>query len=613
MKTSTRLCWHLALLAATATVTNVGCARADSSIAARANLVADDAGLIADLELDKWSTTSKIEKIESDDASIKNAVRFTVEEKPKNPWNASLDAKTPVAIEQGDTIEISFWLRASQGDGAAKLVFSTWEQTPVRFLPKSGVGNEEIKNIGPQWKRYFYRFTAKKEIGARGSRLRLMFGDRVQIVEVGGVTINVASQSGGVKATKKEAPAPPKIVTGAQTPGDTSWLRTAKVAVPTVQFDFFARPHQTWGFLGDSLTHSSYYHQYVQLFLQTRYPGHDFWTVNAGRSGDTASGANRERRLDVDLKPSAPDVVFVHFGMNDVKYFMFDKTKFAPKPGELNARQRDYIKNLTQVVDDVKALGAQPVLIAPTIYENTTGNFPGVNEELTVFAQLGEKLATEKEVPFFDINAPLNRFAAEKRAQNPNWKLTRDNVHPKDEGYQIMAYLMLKGLQPQPFVYNVEVDAANATANAKGAQISEVKTAPQAVSFTLLEKSLPFPVTAEDKGLKMVPFAADLNRQMLKVTGLAPGNYALKIDGQEVARADATAMASGINLAPIESTPQFQQALKLRGTDLDRKVRVGTRPTRYGLGDVQYRRRGLGERRRCDRRGGFREVGEQIL
>ena len=46
--------------------------------------------------------------------------------------------------------------------------------------------------------------------------------------------------------------------------------------------------------------------------------------------------------------------------------------------------------------------------------------------------------------------------------------------------------------------------------------------------------------------------------------GLFPKRRRIERPGQEVARADATAMASGINLAPIESTPQFQQTLKLR-------------------------------------------------
>ncbi len=592
MKNQIRLHWRLALIAATAASTLVPVACAQNPVrtldwnptnAASVRLIADDAGVnVTDkLELDKYSTTSKQEKIESGSPKVKSAIRVTVETKPKNVWNAQLVAKSPVDIKDGDEIEVSFWLRAPEGDGIAKVMFGTWEKTPSIFFPANGRGQQNIKDIGKEWTRYSYKFKAKKDTDASTARLFLMFGDKPQTVEVGDATINVGAGTGGDGGAKKtaaatvteDAPAPKKVVlTGAQTPGDTTWLSSAKIA-DAGKVDYF-KPGQTIGFLGDSLTHSSNYHQYVQLFLETRYPGRKLWTVNAGRSGDTARGTLRDNRVESDLKKAAPDIVFIHFGMNDVATYLFKKGEKEQTAGQLEGRRKEYVKNLGSVIDEVQKMGAKAVVVSPTIYENNNDTTPGANEELAVFAGLAEKVAQEKGAPFFDIYAPIDRYVAEKKAANGGFRFTNDNVHPNDAGYQLMSYLLLKGLQPQPFVYDVAVDAATQKTSAKGADISGVKATAKAVSFTLNEKSLPFPVIGADKGLKAVPFDTDLNQQTLKVAGLAPGNYALKIDGKEVAQADAKAMASGIDLAKIEATPQFQQALKLREKILPEKFEL---------------------------------------
>ncbi len=537
------------------------------------------ADVTSDLKLNKWSVTSKQEKIESGSPKVKEATRITVESMPKNFWSSQVFATTPVDLKEGDDIEVSFWLRAPKGDGLVRAIFSTWEAKANIFLPKNGYGDEKITGIGPEWTRYSYKFKAKKDVDGNDARLILMFGEQLQTIDVGDATINVGGKTGGgakatVAATTTEAaPAPKKVVlTGAQTPGDTSWLSSAKIA-DSGKVDYF-KPGQTIGFLGDSLTHASFYHQYVQLFLETRYPGHKLWTVNAGRSGDTTWGALKDNRIEADFRAAKPDIMFIHFGMNDVATFMFKKEMKAPNAGELAARRKRYVENLGKVVDEVQKTGAKAVLVAPTIYEDKDDSTPGANEELAVFTELAAKVAQEKGVPFFDINSPLNRYVPERKATNGGFRFTNDNVHPNDAGYQLMSYLLIKGLQPQPFVYDVSVDAATQKTSAKGADISGVKATPKAVSFTLNEKSLPFPVTKDDKGLKAVPFEADLNQQTLKVTGLAPGNYALKIDGKEVAQADAKAMASGIDLAQIESTPQFQRALKLRELILPEKFEL---------------------------------------
>ena len=51
-----------------------------------------------------------------------------------------------------------------------------------------------------------------------------------------------------------------------------------------------------------------------------------------------------------------------------------------------------------------------------------------------------------------------------------------------------------------------------------------------------------------------------LNRETVKVTGLAAGTYALKIDGEEVGRHAAAEFAEGVRLGFNAKTPQYRQA-----------------------------------------------------
>lgn len=85
------------------------------------------------------------------------------------------------------------------------------------------------------------------------------------------------------------------------------------------------------------------------------------------------------------------------------------------------------------------------------------------------------------------------------------------------------------------------------------------------VAFTCLANALPFPVDAEhEQALELVPFTQDLNQELRKVSGLPAGSYRLSIDGRPLLTTTAAALAKGINLATVRTTPQYQQAQALQ-------------------------------------------------
>jgi hypothetical protein len=63
-----------------------------------------------------------------------------------------------------------------------------------------------------------------------------------------------------------------------------------------------------------------------------------------------------------------------------------------------------------------------------------------------------------------------------------------------------------------------------------------------------------------------------LDQEMLRIQGLAPGNYELRIDGKSVGVFDHNQLTSGINLALLE-TPMLEQA-RMVAFDTERKNEI---------------------------------------
>ena len=88
----------------------------------------------------------------------------------------------------------------------------------------------------------------------------------------------------------------------------------------------------------------------------------------------------------------------------------------------------------------------------------------------------------------------------------------------------------------------------------------------------LVRDALPLPIHPKaEPALKLAPILDDLNRYVLQITGLAPGNYQLTIDAESVAKMTAEEWAKECNLAACAGpiTQQGQELLKEVGQKND--------------------------------------------
>jgi endoglucanase len=235
--------------------------------------------------------------------------------------------------------------------------------------------------------------------------------------------------------------------------------------------------------------------------------------------------------------------------------------------------QRTYILEgyrsfMTKLVKRIQADGTRVILVTPSIYDETAQNpqsgvLTGVNGALGECAAFLRTLAGETGCSVIDFHDSMGTLNARIQAKDPAVSLIRpDRVHPSPLGHFVMAYLFLKGQQAPAVVSSVSLDAAGSIVReADNATVEKLAVRSNEVTFTLMEKALPYPVDKEQEpALAWVPFNDEFNREMLKISGLVSGEYQLSIDGEVVRRFKAEELETGINLAWEKNTPQARQA-----------------------------------------------------
>jgi lysophospholipase L1-like esterase len=315
-------------------------------------------------------------------------------------------------------------------------------------------------------------------------------------------------------------------------------------------------------FYGDSITDQRLYTTFVETYIVTRFPSLNVSFVHSGWGGDRVTGGGGgpiDRRLERDVFAYKPSVVTVMLGMNDARYQPFKQEIFDV-----------YAKGYEHLVESLKSNlpGVRLTLIQPSPYDDVTRkpSFEGgYNQVLVRYGEFVKQLAEKEGAAVADLNTSV--VAALKKAleidANRAQDLIRDRVHPGPAGQLLMARALLEAWNAPAIVSDIEIDAASSKpVKAENAKVENL-TVNGTITWTQRDFSLPMPVDLKNATIALAVKASDveqaLNRQTLKVSGLGTPMYALKIDGQDVAELSKDQLASGVNLAQLD-TPMFRQA-----------------------------------------------------
>jgi lysophospholipase L1-like esterase len=197
-------------------------------------------------------------------------------------------------------------------------------------------------------------------------------------------------------------------------------------------------------FLGDSITYSGQYIEFVEAYYASRFPTQHIEFVNLGLPSETVSGLSEDghaggkfprpelrERLDRVLARTRPDLVIACYGMNDGIYLPFSQERFQKfKDGILQLREK------------TKSAGAKIIHLTPPVFDEVKGGHPGYAEALDRYSNwLLEQRKAGWDVA--DIHFPMKRYLTERRAREPNFYLANDGVHIGETGHWLIAQQLL--------------------------------------------------------------------------------------------------------------------------------------------------------------------------
>ena len=313
---------------------------------------------------------------------------------------------------------------------------------------------------------------------------------------------------------------------------------------------------------GDSITDLRMYTLYTEEFVTTRFPKLNIDWTNAGWAGDTVvggAGGTAAARIQNDVLPYNPTVVTIMLGMNDGHY-----QPLTQKAYDI------YTIGYSNIVDAIKkgAPGARLTLIQPSPYDEITEPplfQGGYNSVLKTFGGYVKNYALQNGLTTSDFNTPVVALLQRTNSLDPFLArlLIPDRVHPSAGAQLMMTEALLKSWNAPRVVSTVYIDKTS-----KRVSFSENTTTANLIVTDMIiwdqiDNSLPMPVDVTDGtasfALNNSDFVNTLDTQILRVTALPMGNYALKIDNQSIATFTSAQLSVGVNLATME-TPMLAQA-----------------------------------------------------
>ena len=239
-------------------------------------------------------------------------------------------------------------------------------------------------------------------------------------------------------------------------------------------------------FLGDSITYSGQYLEYLEAYAASRFPDRSIEFLNLGLPSETVSGLSEpghaggafprpdlHERLGRVLAQTKPDLIVVCYGMNDGIYYPLGEERF-----------RKFQEGMRRLREQAMAAGAKVLHITPPPFdpvpikgstlpagrEEYRQPYEGYNEVLDRYSEwLIAQRASGWEV--VDAHGPMNRHLAERRQQNPAYRLAGDGVHINATGHWLIARALLVHLGAPAEIAGMEEADAMVSTLPHGAEV----------------------------------------------------------------------------------------------------------------------------------------------
>ena len=212
-------------------------------------------------------------------------------------------------------------------------------------------------------------------------------------------------------------------------------------------------------FLGDSITYSGQFIEYIEAYLRINQSNHRYEFLDLGLPSETVSGLSEpghaggafprpdlHERLERVLEQTKPDLIVACYGMNDGIYYPFAEARFE--------KYQDGMRRLRERATAVKAkvLHATPPVFDPMPIRSRT--LPaGLTEYRqpyegydAVLERYSEWLLAQKAVGWdvVDVHGPMKHHLSEARQRDSGYRLADDGVHINTTGHWLIAREILR-------------------------------------------------------------------------------------------------------------------------------------------------------------------------
>ncbi len=311
--------------------------------------------------------------------------------------------------------------------------------------------------------------------------------------------------------------------------------------------------------VGGAIVEREIFHNYFEALVTLLHPDKDIVFRNLGWSGDNVHGHSRTvfepadtgfEKLKSQILAQKPTVGLIAYGMNE---------SFAGLAG-----LEDFVVGLKRAADVFLQSGARIVFISPIRHENLGPPLPDPTEhnaDLRLYVDAIRKVAEEGGHPFVN----LFEISGDRIAASPAQAWTENGLHPTAAGYWRLAQATARGLGFVPPAWRIDLALDDGVSlSSEGFVLRGLNVKDESVRFQVKDFSLPLP-PSPSKG-ENNPIAGDSAaktpiRRVLRIAGLPAGDYVLKIDDQEVVKADAGTWARGLTLS---GGPDFERTEELR-------------------------------------------------
>ncbi len=357
---------------------------------------------------------------------------------------------------------------------------------------------------------------------------------------------------------------------------------------PPFEYHFQFSSGEAFGFIGDETVYDGRFTQYVENFFYTRYPDRQLIFYNAGNLNDTA--ADVLERLEPDIVDRRLNYAIVMLGTWDGEFRDFSMPHF-----EL------YRQNMTELLDRMKRARIHPFLMSPPMFDrqarllrndDETYRFrlkpvaDRYNGVMGYYSSWLREEAVRRGIRFMDGWGTLNTVTYEQRKTNPSFSLVPDSVHPDAGGAAVLASEVIATLAPErkdlgSVVLSRDDAEEGWESRASNARVTDLSGSRRQVSFLWNSSSLPWAMPPEAMfGVEAARIDERFNAQSLRVTGLEPGPYELRIAGELMSRRYShRELEAGIALHQLRERPQYQRALRVVELN-ERRYRNVIRPLR---------------------------------